>query len=49
MAGIRLGSAVGALLGGYLYGVMGNASPFIGSGVLFALSIPFIYFLKSDV
>jgi DHA1 family multidrug resistance protein-like MFS transporter len=49
MAGIRTGSALGPLLGGYLYAVFGDSSPFVGSGVIFALSIPFIYFLKSDI
>ena len=48
MAGIRLGSAVGPLLGGYLYGMVGYTSPFIGAGIIIALSIPFIYFLRSD-
>lgn len=46
MAGIRLGSAVGPLIGGYLYSILGPVSPFIGAGAIFLLSIPFIYFLK---
>jgi ACS family glucarate transporter-like MFS transporter len=46
MAGVRLGSAVGPLLGGFLYSATGSVSPFIGAGVIFLLSIPFIYFLK---
>jgi MFS family permease len=46
MAGVRLGSAVGPLIGGYLYGALGPASPFTGAGVILLLSIPFIYFLK---
>ena len=46
MAGIRLGSAAGPLLGGYLYGSIGSSSPFIGAGFVFLFSIPFIYFLK---
>ena len=47
MAGIRLGSAAGALLGGYLYGSIGSSSPFIGAGMIFLFSIPFIYFLNN--
>jgi MFS family permease len=46
MAGVRLGSAVGPLIGGYLYGALGPVSPFTGAGVILLLSIPFIYFLK---
>jgi MFS family permease len=46
MAGIRLGSAAGALLGGFLYGSIGSSSPFIGAGMIFLFSIPFVYFLK---
>ncbi len=46
MASIRLSSAAGPLLGGYLYGSIGPSSPFIGAGVIFLLSIPFIYLLK---
>ncbi|EMR74131.1 arabinose efflux permease family protein [Thaumarchaeota archaeon SCGC AB-539-E09] len=46
MAGIRLGSATGPLLGGYLYGSSGSSSPFICAGVVLLFSIPFIYFLK---
>ena len=46
MAGVRLGLASGPLLGGYLYGEMGFLSPFICAGVIFLISIPFIYFLK---
>ena len=46
MAGIRLGSAAGPLLGGYLYGSIGPSSPFIGAGIILLFSIPFIYFLK---
>ena len=49
MAGIRLGSAVGPLLGGYLYGSIGPSSPFLGAGVFFLFSIPFVYFLKGQV
>jgi len=46
MAGVRLGSAVGPLIGGYLYGALGPVSPFTCAGVILLLSIPFIYFLK---
>lgn len=46
MAGVRLGSAVGPLIGGYLYGALGPVTPFIGAGVVLLLSIPFIYLLK---
>ena len=46
MASVRLGSAVGPLIGGYLYGALGPASPFTCAGVILLLSIPFIYFLK---
>ncbi len=46
MAGVRLGSAVGPLIGGYLYGTLGPVSPFTGAGVVLLLSIPFIYLLK---
>jgi MFS family permease len=46
MAGVRLGSASGPMIGGYLYGELGSMSPFIGAGAIFLISIPFIYFLK---
>ena len=46
MAGMRLGSASGPMLGGFLYGGVGSFSPFIGAGIIFLISIPFIYFLK---
>ena len=46
MAGVRLGSAVGPLIGGYLYGALGPVTPFIGAGVVLLLSIPFIYLLR---
>lgn len=49
MAGTRLSSAAGPLLGGYLYASIGPSSPFIAAGMIFLLSIPFIYFLKRDV
>ena len=45
MAGARLGSAAGPLLGGYLYGSIGPSSPFRGAGIIFLSSIPVIYFL----
>ena len=45
MAGARLGSAAGPLLGGYLYGSIGPSSPFRGAGLIFLSSIPFIYLL----
>jgi len=46
MAGVRLGSAVGPLIGGYLYGTLGPVAPFTCAGVVLLLSIPFIYLLK---
>ncbi len=46
MASVRLGSAAGPLIGGYLYGTMGPATPFTGAGVILLLSVPFIYLLK---
>ena len=46
MASVRLGTAVGPLIGGFLYNTMGPVSPFIGAGVIILLSIPYIYFLK---
>jgi MFS family permease len=46
MAGVRLGSAVGPLIGGYLYSTLGPVTPFTGAGVILLLSIPFIYLLK---
>ena len=49
MAGIRLSSAAGPLLGGYLYGSVGPSSPFIGAGMIFLFSIPFIYFLRDTI
>ena len=45
MASVRLGSAVGPLIGGYLYGSLGPVSPFTGAGVVLLFSIPFIYLL----
>jgi len=46
MAGVHLGSAVGPLIGGYLYGTMGPMSPFTCAGIILLLSVAFIYFLK---
>jgi MFS transporter, DHA1 family, multidrug resistance protein len=48
MAGARLGSAAGPLLGGYLYGSIGPSSPFRVAGIIFLSSIPFIYFLRRN-
>lgn len=46
MASVRLGTAVGPLIGSFLYTTAGPASPFIGAGMIILLSIPFIHFLK---
>jgi MFS family permease len=46
MASVRLGSAVGPLIGSFLYSTVGPISPFIAAGFIVLISIPFIYFLR---
>lgn len=46
MTGFRMGSVVGPLLGGYLYGSLSPKSPFTAAALLFLVGIPLVYFIK---
>lgn len=46
MTGFRMGSVVGPLLGGYLYGSLSPKSPFTAAALLFLVGIPLVYLIK---
>ncbi|MCW4048756.1 MAG: MFS transporter [Candidatus Bathyarchaeota archaeon] len=46
MTGVRFGSTVGPLIGGFMYSNYGPASPFLVAGTMFLIAIPFIFTLK---
>ncbi len=46
MTGFRMGSVLGPLLGGYLYGSLSPKAPFTAAALLFLVGIPIIYLIK---
>jgi len=46
MTGFRMGSVLGPLLGGYLYGSLSPKSPFTAAALLFLVGIPLVYLIK---